>query len=119
RIDVHEELVVGAVRHRPRDVGGACRPELVGARPNQAEERRAMSPRGSIVPATAEKKITRGDIESKLRELQGEVDENIQSARGVASAVAIGAGVLLVVAAYWFGRRRGKKRQLVLEIKRI
>ena len=27
--------------------------------------------------------------------------------------------VLTVVAAYWFGKRKGKKRQMVLEIRRI
>jgi hypothetical protein len=78
-----------------------------------------MSPGGSSVPATPAKKITREDIESKLHELQGEVDENIESARGIATVVGVAAGVLLVVAAYWLGRRRGKKRQVVLEIKRI
>jgi hypothetical protein len=81
-----------------------------------------MSPRkngkraAAAVPA---KKITRDDIESKLRELQGEVDENLESARSVGVAAAIGVGVLLVVLAYFLGRRRGKKRQLVLEIKRV
>jgi hypothetical protein len=70
----------------------------------------------SVLP---EKKITRSDIESKLRELQGEVDEGIESTKGIAVAVGVGGGVLLVLLAYWFGRRRGKKRQMVLEIKRI
>jgi uncharacterized membrane protein len=78
-----------------------------------------VSARKASAVAVPGKKITRDDIEAKMRELQGEVDENIESAKGIATAVAIGAGVLLVVAAYWFGRRRGKKRQLVLEIKRI
>jgi hypothetical protein len=79
-----------------------------------------MSPRKSAPPTLVpEKKISRDDIESKLRELQGEVDENVESVKGIGMAVAIGAGVLVVVAAYWFGRRRGKKRQMVLEIKRI
>jgi hypothetical protein len=79
-----------------------------------------MSPRKATVPTLVpEKKISRADIESKLRELQGEVDENIESAKGIGTAVAIGAGVLLVVATYWFGRRRGRKRQMILEIKRI
>jgi hypothetical protein len=65
------------------------------------------------------RKITRDDIESKLRELQGEVDENITSAKSVAVPLAIGAGVVLVLLAYFLGRRKGRKRQLVLEIKRV
>jgi hypothetical protein len=33
--------------------------------------------------------------------------------------VAAGAVVLTLVVAYWLGKRKGKKRQLVLEIRRI
>ena len=36
-----------------------------------------------------------------------------------AIAVAVGAVVLTIVAAYWLGKRKGKKRQMVLEIRRI
>ena len=65
------------------------------------------------------KKVTRDDIEAKLRELRGEVDERVEtavvSAKVVAAAVAVGA----VVVAYWLGRRRTRKRQMVLEIRRI
>ena len=68
---------------------------------------------------TPSKKITRDDIESKLRELQGEVDENLESAKSIAIPAAIGLGVLLVLVAYLLGRRKGRKRQMVLEIKRI
>jgi hypothetical protein len=67
----------------------------------------------------APKKVTRDDIESKLRELRGEVDERTDAAKVPAIAIAVGAVVLTVVAAYWFGKRRGKKRQMVLEIRRI
>jgi len=65
------------------------------------------------------KKVTRDDIEAKLRELQGEVDQRVETARGPAVAIAVGAVVVAVVAAYWLGRRKGRKRQMVLEIKRI
>jgi hypothetical protein len=67
----------------------------------------------------APKKVTRDDIESKLRELRGEVDERTEAAKVPAIAIAVGAVVVTIVAAYWFGKRRGKKRQMVLEIRRI
>ena len=67
----------------------------------------------------APKKITRDDIEAKLEELRGDVDERTEAARIPALAVAVGAAVLTVCVAYWLGRRRGKKRQMVLEIRRI
>jgi hypothetical protein len=78
--------------------------------------KKGMQAAGALTPA---KKITRDDIESKLRELQGEVDENLESARSVGVAAGVGVAVLLVLVAYFLGRRRGKKRQMVLEIKRI
>lgn len=65
------------------------------------------------------KKITRDDIEAKLRELRGEVDERVEGVRVVGTAVAVGVAVVVVVTAYWLGRRRGKKRQAVFEIRRI
>jgi len=65
------------------------------------------------------KKVTRDDIEAKLRELRGEVDERVEEAKGPAVVIAVGVAVAAVVAAYWLGRRKGRKRQMVLEIKRI
>ncbi|HEX4490445.1 MAG TPA: hypothetical protein VH914_04480 [Acidimicrobiia bacterium] len=63
--------------------------------------------------------ITRADLEAKLRDITGDVGETVEAARGIGVAVASGVGVLLVVGAYWFGRRKGRKRKTVLEIRRI
>jgi len=63
--------------------------------------------------------ITRADLEAKLRDITGDVGETVEAARGLGIAVATGVGVLLVVGAYWFGRRKGRKRKTVLEIRRI
>jgi hypothetical protein len=65
------------------------------------------------------RKITREDLEAKLRDLTGDVGEVVDTARGIGVAVAVGAGVLFVVSAYWLGRRKGRKRRTVLEIRRI
>ncbi|HWS45452.1 MAG TPA: hypothetical protein VN636_06300 [Acidimicrobiia bacterium] len=78
-----------------------------------------MSPTKSDPADAPTKKITRDDIESKLRELRGEVEERTEAAKIPAVAVAVGVVVVAVCAAYWFGRRRGKQRQMVLEIRRI
>ena len=69
--------------------------------------------------AVAPSKITRDDIEAKLRELRGEVDERAECARLPTIAIAVAIGVVTVAAAYWIGRRKGRKRQTVLEIRRI
>jgi hypothetical protein len=63
--------------------------------------------------------ITRDDIEAKFAELRGEVDERTDAAKVPAIAVAVGVAVLTVVVAFWLGKRKGKKRQMVLEIRRI
>jgi hypothetical protein len=64
-------------------------------------------------------KVTRDDIEAKLRELRGEVDERVEEVKVPAIAIAVGVAVITIAAAYWFGKRKGRKRQMVLEIKRI
>jgi hypothetical protein len=77
--------------------------------------------RNDTKPATNghAKPITRADLEAKLRDITGDVGETVEAARGIGVAVASGVAVVLVVGAYWFGRRKGRKRKTVLEIRRI
>jgi hypothetical protein len=75
-----------------------------------------MSAKTAVLP---DRKITRDDIEAKLQELRGEVDQRAEAAKVPAIAVAIGVAVVTIAAAYLLGRRKGKKRQTVLEIRRI
>ena len=67
---------------------------------------------------TATEPVQRTDIEAKLREIKGGVT---QTARAKAP-VGIAAGVLVVVGlvgtAYLIGRRRGRKRSTLVEIRR-
>lgn len=64
-------------------------------------------------------RVNRADIEAKLREIRGEVDTTATAAKPTAMAVAIVAGVALLGAAYLLGRRKGKKRSTVVEIRRV
>jgi hypothetical protein len=75
-----------------------------------------MSARPATMP---DRKITKGDIESKLRELQGEVTERADAAKVPAIAVAVGVVFVTIAAAYLLGRRKGRRRQTVLEIRRL
>ena len=75
-----------------------------------------MSTKPVVVP---DRKITRDDIESKLKELQGEVTQKAEAAKMPAIAIAIGVVVLSIAVAYTLGRRKGKKRLTVLEIRRL
>jgi hypothetical protein len=68
---------------------------------------------------TADRPITRADIEAKLREIRGEVDTTTESARSYL-LIAGGAGVVVIVGlAYLLGRRKGKKKSTVVEIRRV
>ena len=63
--------------------------------------------------------VSRADIEAKLREIKGEVDETADSAKPIALAVGIAAAVAIVALAYVMGRRKGRKRSTVVEIRRV
>ena len=64
-------------------------------------------------------RITREDLDSTLRSVVGEVEEQaLTGARRFLPAV-IGAGVLMLVAAYFLGRRVGATRSTVVEVRRI
>jgi len=75
-----------------------------------------MSARTMVAP---DRKITRDDIESKLREIRGDVNERAEAVKVPAIAIAVGVAVVTIAAAYFLGRRKGKRRQTVLEIRRI
>ncbi len=63
--------------------------------------------------------ITRDDIEAKLREIKGEVDETTEQAKPIALAVGVVAAVAVVGLAFVWGKRRGRKRSTVVEIRRV
>lgn len=63
--------------------------------------------------------ITRADIEAKFRELEGEVDERKEQAFSIAVAVGAALVVGIAISGYILGRRRGRKRTTVVEIRRV
>lgn len=68
---------------------------------------------------TATARITRDDLEKKLRQISGDLDDTVEAAKPKLLAGAL-AGVLLIsILAYLLGRRRGRKRSAVVEIRRI
>lgn len=63
--------------------------------------------------------ITKADIQAKLEELKGGVDEEVANARSIAIAVGVTVAVVVVLAAFAFGRRRGRKLATIVEIRRV
>jgi hypothetical protein len=69
--------------------------------------------------ATHANPIQRGDLEAKFRELQGEVTETTESAKSTLLTVGAVIAVGVIAIAFLAGRRKGKKRTTVVEVRRI
>ena len=72
----------------------------------------------SPVPTT-NGRITRGDIEAKLRDMRGEVEETAEAAKAPIMAIAGGVAAAVVILAFLLGKRRGRRKSTVVEIRRV
>lgn len=63
--------------------------------------------------------VTRGDIEQKLREIRGEVDEIGQGSKNYALIAGAVAAVAVVGFAYLLGKRKAKRKTTVVEVRRV
>jgi hypothetical protein len=68
---------------------------------------------------TTDDRISRDDLESKFRELEGGARDQVASARSTAITAGIIGLVVLLLLAFLLGRRRGKLRSTVVEIRRV
>jgi hypothetical protein len=66
-----------------------------------------------------ERRITRSDIEAKLREIQGEATTTGESVRTYAMVGGAVVAVAAIGVAFWWGKRRGKKKTTVVEVRRV
>jgi hypothetical protein len=64
-------------------------------------------------------RITLDDIEARFRELSGSATGSVEKAKVPLIGGGVAALVLLLILFYLLGRRRGRKRATVLEIRRI
>lgn len=74
--------------------------------------------RSSSNPSAA-RKVSLSDIEEQLRSIKGAAKESIVGARAPVKTAALGTLLALVAASYLLGRRRGRRRASVLEIRRL
>ena len=63
--------------------------------------------------------ITRSDIEAKLRAIRDDIEPVGEQAKGGLMAAAPIVATVLIIGAYLLGKRSGKKRRAVIEIKRL
>jgi hypothetical protein len=64
-------------------------------------------------------RITRDDIEARFRELNGDVGAEVGAAKPQLLTVGVTIAVVVVTIAFLAGRRRGRKRSAVVEVRRI
>jgi len=63
--------------------------------------------------------VTRADIEHKLAEIRGIADDSTEVAQDATKTGLVVAGVAVVVIAFVLGKRRGRKKSTIVEIRRI
>jgi len=68
---------------------------------------------------TPDERITRADIEAKFAELQGDVESAGEAAKGMGIVVAAVVGVAVLGLVFLLGKRRGKKKTTIVEIRRV
>jgi hypothetical protein len=69
--------------------------------------------------AIANDDIKPADLEAKMRELQGEVETTATSAKEYVLVAGAVAAVAVIGIAFLLGRRRGKKKSTVVEVRRL
>ncbi len=68
---------------------------------------------------TGAEPITRDQIEAKFRELTGGVTEEVESTRSQVVTVGLAVGLAVVAVVFLIGRRAGRRRSAVVEVRRI
>ncbi len=69
--------------------------------------------------AAVPEKITPQEIENQLQSLQGEIQGKVDDKKTSIASVAAGGAVVLLIIFFLLGKRSGKKRSTVVEIRRI
>jgi hypothetical protein len=63
--------------------------------------------------------VTRADIEHKLAQIKDATSPQIDTATEAGNGAVIGGAVLVVIVAFLLGRRAGRKKNTIVEIRRI
>ena len=63
--------------------------------------------------------LTPADIQSTLAALQGEVQGHVDEAKPKLAAVAAGGAIALMLIFFLLGKRSGKKKSAIVEIRRV
>lgn len=64
-------------------------------------------------------KITPEDVENKLRAFQGQIQGKVDDKKNTLVTVAAVAGVIVLLLVFLLGKRSGKKKSTIVQIKRL
>jgi hypothetical protein len=64
-------------------------------------------------------RISRDESEAQFRELTGEVSEGVEDTRSQVITIGLAVGVALVAVVFLLGRRNGRRRSAVVEVRRV
>jgi hypothetical protein len=70
----------------------------------------------TIEPPT---KITPDDLRDKLQSFQGDIQGKVDDRKMSIASVAGGAGMVLMILMFLLGKRSGKKKSAIVEIRRV
>jgi hypothetical protein len=64
-------------------------------------------------------KITPDDLRNKLQSFQGDIQGKVDDRKMSIASVAGGAGMILMILMFLLGKRSGKKKSAIVEIRRV
>lgn len=67
----------------------------------------------------APRPISREDIQSKLNEIDAEINDTTEAAKPAGIAIAVGVAVAVLVVVFVMGRRKGRRKTTIVEVRRI
>ncbi len=78
-----------------------------------------MAKKTKTEPTTTKAKITPQDIENRLKALQGDVQGRVEDKKSSIVTTAAAGGMVLLLIFFLLGKRSGRKRSAVVEIRRV
>lgn len=63
-------------------------------------------------------RITPADLQAKLGEIRGDVEETVEGAKPIGTYIAVGLAVTVIVVTFVLGRSRGRRKSTIVEIRR-
>ncbi len=64
-------------------------------------------------------RVTRDQLEARLRQVRGDAEAVGESAKGAGTLLAPVAGAVVLAVVYLLGKRKGRRKSTVVEIRRV